>query len=143
MQKVLHCRTLDWIGCCCSGAEAPGNDHLGASSSTRYLESSTGCPDVRGFHPATHICSLLAAMPSSVSLDSGYLLKTFTLLLKRLDHLIYINLVIFCIFKTIYHSNITEEASSCDYYRYERHPIDGVATKTPELHEAILFIALI
>ncbi|XP_024372223.1 transcription factor ABORTED MICROSPORES [Physcomitrium patens] len=64
-------RTLDWIGCCCSGAEAPGNDHLGASSSTRYLESSTGCPDVRGFHPATHICSLLAAMPSSVSLDSG------------------------------------------------------------------------
>ncbi|KAG0590961.1 hypothetical protein KC19_1G138900 [Ceratodon purpureus] len=64
-------RTLDWTGCCCSGLGGTGNDNLVASTSTRYLESSTGCPDVSGYHSATLICSLLASMPSSVPLDSG------------------------------------------------------------------------
>jgi hypothetical protein len=30
------------------------------------------CPDVKVLHSPTHICALLANMPSSVSLDSGY-----------------------------------------------------------------------
>ncbi|KAG0579679.1 hypothetical protein KC19_4G116300 [Ceratodon purpureus] len=64
-------RSLDWTGCCCSGAGAAGNDNLVASTSSRYLDSSTGCPDVKGYHPPIHICSFLANMPSSVSLDSG------------------------------------------------------------------------
>jgi len=69
-------RSLDWTGCCCSGAGAAGNDNFVASTSNRYLESSTGCPDVKGYHAPIHICSLLASMPSSVSLDSGYALTS-------------------------------------------------------------------
>lgn len=79
---LVCCRSLDWTGCCCSGAGAAGNDNLVASTSSRYLESSTGCPDVKGYHPPIHICSLLANMPSSVSLDSGCFLISCTKCLR-------------------------------------------------------------
>ncbi|CAM6027943.1 unnamed protein product [Sphagnum balticum] len=71
-------RSLDWVGCCCSGAEeeengattAPNNLLATSSSSRRYMEAGV-CPDVKVLHSPTHICALLANMPSSVSLDSG------------------------------------------------------------------------
>jgi hypothetical protein len=80
---LVFCSTLDWTGCCCSGVAATGNDSLVASTSSHYLESSTGCPDLTGYHPATLICSLLSSMPSSVSLDSGYVLIYHTCLLMQ------------------------------------------------------------
>lgn len=64
----MNLRCIEWMGCCCGGAEsAPkGEEHLFPVSPI------VPCRDVMFQHPRTKACDLLAELPSSMPLDSGY-----------------------------------------------------------------------
>nr|XP_016515457.1 PREDICTED: transcription factor ABORTED MICROSPORES-like [Nicotiana tabacum]XP_016515458.1 PREDICTED: transcription factor ABORTED MICROSPORES-like [Nicotiana tabacum]XP_016515459.1 PREDICTED: transcription factor ABORTED MICROSPORES-like [Nicotiana tabacum]XP_016515460.1 PREDICTED: transcription factor ABORTED MICROSPORES-like [Nicotiana tabacum]XP_016515462.1 PREDICTED: transcription factor ABORTED MICROSPORES-like [Nicotiana tabacum] len=62
-------RFLEWICCCCGGAEQ--NMHS-CEQELLFPDSSTSpCRDVMFQHPRTTACDLLAQLPSSLALDSG------------------------------------------------------------------------
>ncbi|XP_057832421.1 transcription factor ABORTED MICROSPORES isoform X2 [Cryptomeria japonica] len=69
-------RCLEWIGCCCSGADQSGQGFQNPLSeshvffSPRYFEG-CGCRDLTVQHPRTTACDLLADFPSSIPLDAG------------------------------------------------------------------------
>lgn len=66
----VSCRFLEWICCCCGGAEQ--NMHS-CEQEILFPDSSTSpCRDVMFQHPRTTACDLLAQLPSSLALDSGY-----------------------------------------------------------------------
>ncbi|MCD9640155.1 hypothetical protein HAX54_025298 [Datura stramonium] len=62
-------RYLEWICCCCGGAEK--NMHS-CDQEIFFPDSSTStCRDVMFQHPRTAACDLLAQVPSSLALDCG------------------------------------------------------------------------
>ena len=60
------------MDCCCAGSE--NSTQNGEEEILFPVSSVLPCRDAMLQHPRTKSCDLLAQLPSSISLDSGYLL---------------------------------------------------------------------
>lgn len=75
-------RFLEWLCCCCAGADGVHNCEQEllfpvSSSSSSSSSSCLPCRDVLFQHPRTKSCDLLAQLPASILLDSGYNLSIY------------------------------------------------------------------
>ncbi|XP_058215873.1 transcription factor ABORTED MICROSPORES-like isoform X3 [Rhododendron vialii] len=61
-------RFLDWVDCCCAGSENIQN----VGEDLFPVSSVPHCRDVMFQHPIAKPCELLAELPSSIPLDSGF-----------------------------------------------------------------------
>ncbi|KAL5561220.1 hypothetical protein UlMin_030967, partial [Ulmus minor] len=67
-------RFIEWMNCCCAGAE---NIHNGGDEELLFPVSSVlPCRDTMFQHPRTSSCDLLAQLPTSMPLDSGFYAQT-------------------------------------------------------------------
>ena len=63
-------RFIEWMDCCCAGTENTQN----AGEELLFPVSTVlPCRDTMFQHPRTKACDLLAQLPSSMPLDSGYI----------------------------------------------------------------------
>ncbi|XP_031127159.1 transcription factor ABORTED MICROSPORES isoform X1 [Ipomoea triloba] len=75
-------RFLEWLCCCCAGADGVHNCEQEllfpvSSSSSSSSSSCLPCRDVLFQHPRTKSCDLLAQLPASILLDSGMYAQAF------------------------------------------------------------------
>ena len=67
-------RYIELMDCCCAGTEATQN---GGEELQFPVSAGHPCRDVMFQHPRTKSCELLAQLPSSMSLNSGYVLVKY------------------------------------------------------------------
>lgn len=65
---------IQWFGCCCGGVDDSAQN-LGEEL-LFPVSTLLSCKDIMFQHPWTRSCDLLAQLPSSMPLDSGYIFLT-------------------------------------------------------------------
>ena len=81
IHKLVFCfRFLDRMDCCCAGGGQNSTTQHGGEELLFPVCSVLPCRDGMLQHPRTKSCDLLAHLPSSISLDSGYLRTFFALI---------------------------------------------------------------
>jgi hypothetical protein len=69
LTSTVFFRFIEWIDCCCAGST---ENTQNAGELLFPVSSVIPCRDTMFQHPRTKSCDLLAQLPSSIPLDSGY-----------------------------------------------------------------------